>query len=48
MNKVELLDTYWSPSSEDREYTFCSSAPGAFIKLGIHKNLNTFPEVEII
>lgn len=48
MNKVELLDTYWSPNSEDREYIFCSSAPGTFIKSGIHKKLNTFPEVEII
>ena len=47
LNKVELIDTYWTPSAEYRGYTFHLSTHGAVIKLSIHRNLNKFPEVEI-
>lgn len=44
MNKVELTDTYWTPSPEYRGYTFHFSAHGTFIKWSIHRDLNKFPE----
>lgn len=47
MSKGELTDRCWTPSPEDREFTFFSGTRKTFIKLSVHENLNKFPEVEI-